>query len=505
MPAKLLTPPTISSAVSLAELDPKTERALARSSPAGLAYVASRGRWQAAPHLLLVAERLCAIERGELDRLMIFQPPRSGKSMLTSHYTPPWFIGRNPDKRVILASFGAKLASDWGRKSRDVLEAWGPTLFDVQVSPRSAASDHWNLLRRGGGMNTAGVGGPITGFGADLLIIDDPLKDAEEAGSEVIRQKQKEWYQSTARTRLMPGGAVVLMQTRWHEDDLAGWLLQEMRDGGDQWDIIVLPAIAEEDDELGRAEGEALWPERFPLHELERTKRAVGGYYFAAMYQQRPVPAGGALFKRHDFRYFTEAPELDLFVMRGSHGDEDRPVGRGHCYRFVTCDPAFSEKETADFTALGLWGVTPWMDLLLLDVARIRFDVENLPAAIHRHFELWKPNDIRIESKAFGTRVINALVNQGLPIIPLDADTDKVTRALSAVPRYECHAVFHRSGGEYVEAYERELLSFPQGAHDDQVDMFAYAALALPQLQLVPVKQSSTGETMTGGLRDLEL
>jgi predicted phage terminase large subunit-like protein len=212
------------------------------------------------------------------------------------------------------------------------------------------------------------------------------------------------------------------------------------------------------------------------------------------------VQDGGALFKRHDFRYFTEDPEADLYVMRGAQGEEDKPVGRSYLYRFVTCDPAFSEKQTADYTAIGLWGVTPWMDLLLLEVARIRFDVENLPAAIRRYWEMWHPSDIRIESKAFGTRVIQALVAQGLPVIPVEADTDKVTRALSAVPRYEAHAVFHRQGGEYVYDYEREILHFPSGAHDDQVDMFSYAALALPELQVLNYRQADAGRTETGGL-----
>jgi len=486
-------------------LRPDAARELARASPAGLAYVASRGRWLPARHLRMISERLCAIERGEIDRLMIFQPPRSGKSMLTSEFTPAWYLGRHPDRRVILASYGAHLASNWGRKSRDVLIEHGPSVFGINVATQSKAADHWNIAGEPGGMNTAGVGGPITGFGADLLIIDDPLKDAEEAGSEVIRAKHVDWWQAVARTRLMAGGAVVLMQTRWHESDLAGWLLEDMRHGGDQWEVLSLPAIAEEDDQLGREEGEALWPSKFPLPDLERTKRALGGYYWAALYQQRPVPAGGAVFKRNDFRYFTEHPEDGLYIMRGAHGDEDKPVGRGYCYEFVTVDPAFSEKETADYTALGLWAVTPWSDLLLLDVARIRFDVENLPAAIQRYWELWKPKDIRIEAKAYGTRVINALVNQGLPIIPLEADTDKVTRALSAVPRYECHAVYHRTGGTYREDYERELLAFPNGAHDDQVDMYSYAALALPQIGVFAYKQQESGTTETGGLATQQL
>jgi predicted phage terminase large subunit-like protein len=492
-------PRTTSSPVSPG-LQPDVARELARASPAGLAYVTAKGRWTPARHLLAISEQLCRIERGEIDRLMIFQPPRSGKSMLTSENTPAWYLGRHPDRRVILCSYGAHLASNWGRKARDILEAYGPAYFDVHVAAMSKAADHWNIAGETGGMNTAGVGGPITGFGADLLIIDDPLKDAEEAGSEVIRTKQIEWWQAVARTRLMAGGAVVLMQTRWHEEDLAGWLLEDMKHGGDQWEVLSLSAIAEEDDQLGRAEGEALWPSKFPLSDLHRTKRALGGYYWAALYQQHPVPAGGALFKRHDFRYFTEDVGNDLYVMKGAQGEEDRPVGRGYCYRFVTCDPAFSEKQTADYTALGLWGVTPWMDLLLLEVARVRFDVENLPAAIRRYWELWHPHDIRIESKAYGTRVIQALVNQGLPVIPVEADTDKVTRALSAVPRYEAHAVFHRQGGEYVYDYEREILHFPSGAHDDQVDMFSYAALALPELQVLSYRQETAGVTQTGGL-----
>lgn len=497
-------PPATSSPASQA-LTPELARKLAWSSPAGLAYVATRGKWLPARHLRAIDERLCAIERGEIDRLMIFQPPRSGKSMLTSEHAPAWYLGRHPDRRVILCSYGAQLASNWGRKARNVLEAYGPSVFDVHVASTSKAADHWNIEGETGGMNTAGVGGPITGFGADLLIIDDPLKDAEEAGSEVIRAKQIDWWQSVARTRLMAGGAVVLMQTRWHELDLAGWLLEDMRHGGDQWEVLSLPAIAEEEDQLGREEGDALWPAKFPLEELERTKRALGGYYWAALYQQRPVPAGGAVFKRSDFRYFAEDPEHDLYVMKGAQGEPDRPVGRGYCYRFVTCDPAFSDKETADYTVMALWGVTPWMDLLLLDLERVRFDMENIASVIRRYYELHHPTDVRVESKAYGAKVIDELVRQGLPILPLEADTNKVTRALGAVPRYECHAVYHRAGAPWLYDYEKELLAFPNAQHDDQVDAYSYAALALPQLQLVSPRQKSAGTTETGGLMSEQL
>ena len=203
--------------------------------------------------------------------------------------------------------------------------------------------------------------------------------------------------------------------------------------------------------------------------------------------------------------YFTEDPAEDLYWLRGGEGEQDRLVGRSHVYRFTTIDPAFSSRETADFTCMCLWAVTEFADLLLLDVERVRFDMEDLSAAIQRNHELHHPSDVRIESQAYGAKVIAQLVRQGLPIIPLEADTDKVTRALSAVPRYENHVVFHRANADWLDAYEHELLTFPNGRNDDCVDAFAYAALALPDLQYFASRQSSVGRTMTGGLLTAKL
>lgn len=460
------------------------------------------------PHLLLLSDAYMQVATGQIPRLIVTMPPQHGKSELISRYGPAWFLGNYPDSKVLLASYGDKYAASWGRKARDLMSEYGQEIFGVRVSERTSASDLWEIAGHEGVMATGGVGGGFTGKGARLLVIDDPVKNAEEASSETIQIKHWEWWISTARTRLAHNAGVILVMTRWNENDLAGQLLAAAElAGGEHWQVLNLPAFAEDaQDPLGRQEGDPLCPELHDHDELERTRKVSAGYWWAAMYQQRPMPAEGGLFKRADFRYYHEDPDSDLYWMRRQpDGEPDKPVGRGHVYRFVTCDPAFSEKETADYTALCLWGVTPWMDLLLLDVERVRFDVENLAAAIRRYYDLHKPTDLRVENKAYGAKVISQLVMQGLPIVPLDADSDKITRALGAVPRYEAHAVYHRVGADWLEAYERELLLFPNGRNDDQVDAYSYAALALPELQLVSTRQKSIGETNLGGFATAEL
>src|SRR5690348_3861723 len=239
-------------------------QALATGTPAGLAWVASDGRWQYAPHLRLLSDALWRVAAGHIRRLMVFMPPRHGKSELVSHYFPAWYLGTRPNRRVILTSYEADFAATWGRKVRDVLAEFGPTLYGVRVRDDSSAANRWDLAEHTGGMVTAGVGGPITGRGADVLIIDDPVKNADDALSATMRERVWEWWRSTAYTRLEPSGAAVLVMTRWHEDDLAGRLLGEMEQGGEHWEVLRLPAIAEEeDDALGRHPGEALWPQRF--------------------------------------------------------------------------------------------------------------------------------------------------------------------------------------------------------------------------------------------------
>lgn len=215
------------------------------SSPAEFAVRASGGRWQLAPHLALLNRFLLDLAAGAITRLLVTMPPRHGKSEFCSKFFPGWFLGTFPDYRVILASYEADFAAEWGGKVRDLMGEFGPAAFDLEVNPATTASARWDLKGHFGGMKTAGVGGPITGKGADLLVIDDPIKNAEEAGSAVRREAIWDWYRSTARTRLEPGGRVLLIQTRWHADDLAGRILESAAESGEPWVVLKVPALSD--------------------------------------------------------------------------------------------------------------------------------------------------------------------------------------------------------------------------------------------------------------------
>lgn len=271
------------------------------TSPAAFAYTASRHRWQPADHLLILSNKLRQVTTGKLKRLMVFMPPRHGKSQLCSQFFPAWYLGHKPDNRVILTSYEADFAATWGWKARSVFEEYGHDLFGLRVRGDSSARNRWDIVKHVGGMNTAGVGGAITGKGADLFIIDDPVKNAEDANSALKRDKAWDWYQSTAYTRLEPDAAMILIMTRWHPEDLGGMLLKEMDSGGDQWDVLKFPAIAEENDLLGRKIGEPLWKERYPVESLKRIEGTVSDYWWLAMYQQRARSRTGKTFKRTDF------------------------------------------------------------------------------------------------------------------------------------------------------------------------------------------------------------
>ncbi len=246
-----------------------------------------------------------AIWRGD-GRIIVTMPPRHGKSEFVSRWLLVWFLELWPRKRIILASYEAGFAAIWGRKTRNAIEA-NPGALTTRIAQDSSAADRWDTTE-GGGMVTAGVGGSITGRGADLLVLDDAAaKNRAQAGSAAWRDAVWDWWTSTARTRLEPHGTIIHVQTRWNEDDLAGRLLRA--DKVNHWKVVNFPAIAEADDVLGRKPGEALWPERYPLEALEALRvgpAAVSSRDWAALYQQRPAPEGGELFHREHFRYFRE-------------------------------------------------------------------------------------------------------------------------------------------------------------------------------------------------------
>ncbi len=465
-------------------------------TPLDLALVASRD-FIAADHLCLLNKYLYSVYRGDIKRLMVMMPPRHGKSSLTSLYFPAWYLSKKPDKRLILTSYEADFASSWGGKTRDLITAQYERL-GVRVAPDSSAKNEWNIYGHKGGMSTAGVGGAITGKGADIFIIDDPVKNSEQAHSPTYRKKTYDWFQSTAYTRLEPDGAMIIIQTRWNKEDLCGTIIKE---SPDDWTILSLPAISKPNDLLGREPGKPLFPDRFGLKELEIIKEKIGSYWFAALYQQDPVDDNTALFKNEFIHYCNYSG--GVFDLEG------KLVIVEDCTIFQTCDPAASTKTTADYFVLCTWAITPDMDLILLDVIRQRLTGPKQVQLFKQAYHTWKPIAQFVEKAGVGETLIQFLLDEGLPIKPVSPGvTDKVTRAIPAAARMEAGKVFIIAaskktwGPEFID----EILTFPLGAHDDQVDNVSYAVsvLALVKKLKIQMDYSKLSKSVSRGCTPFE-
>ena len=413
-------------------------------------------RFEMAHHHRLVVEKLEAVERGEIDRLMIFLPPRHRKSLITSQLFPPWYLGGHPDRSVIAASYGAELALDFGRRVRNfVADPLQAAIFPAcKLATDSTAAHRFNLMS-GGAYYAVGAGGPITGRGADLLLIDDPIKSDAQAYSAIERRTLQSWYETVAYTRLQPGGAIVLIQTRWHQDDLAGWLLREHADDG--WVVVSLPAIAETD-EGWRSQGEALWPKRFPLTRLAQIRQAVGGAAWQALYQQRPAAAEGAVFKREWWKTYTPANTPARF---------EQVV--------LSLDTAFKVGSSNDYSVGLVLGVGE-AGYYLLDVWRDRAEFPELKRKVEILATRWTPHVVLIEDKASGQSLIQELRSDSrLPIRAIKVDSDKVTRAAAITPLVEAGRVFLPEAAPWLPDFMDEVSSFPAAPHDDMVDALTQA------------------------------
>lgn len=422
----------------------------------------SQGAWQRARHLELLCNHLEAVERGEINRLMVFMPPRHGKSEVCSKKFPAWYLGRHPGKEIILSSYAADLAYDFSRIARDTLRERGE-LWNVDVASDSSAVGRWGIEGHRGGCVAAGAGGPITGRGAHVAIIDDPFKNAEEAASQTVRDKVWEWYRSTLRTRLAPGGAIVLIMTRWDEDDLAGRLIKEMKAGGEPWVMVSMAAEAEENDLLGRAPGELLWSEYgFDKAWAETTKRAVGTYFWSALYQQRPSPAAGGMLKRGWWQFYRELPSSFDEIIQ-------------------SWDMTFKDSTGTDFVVGQVWG-RKGADKYLLDQVRDRMDFPATLTAVESLTAKWPQASAKlVEDKANGPAVIAMLKQQISGLIPVEPQGSKVARASAVSPQIEAGNVYlpDPSIAPWVHDFIEECAAFPTGAHDDQVDAMSQALMRL--------------------------
>jgi predicted phage terminase large subunit-like protein len=468
---------------------------ISKISPAEFAEIISGGFWKKAKHLEFLDEQLQRLINREFRGLIVNMPPRHGKSEFISMYFPAWHLWRYPDKRIILTTYSNQFAAIWGRRVKELIEGNREQLgMELKQDARSAAS--FEIAGFRGGMHSAGAGSSITGRGADLLIVDDPVKNSMDAQSSVKRDSMWDWFNSTAMTRLEPLGVAVLLMTRWHKDDLCGRMLEkynvvELQDfafSGQKrkvWIHLSIPAIALQGDILGRQPGEALWPERYDLEELLNKKKNLGASWFEAMFQQNPLTSEDSPFKRKDFRYFTE--EGDYYILGGDTHRENA-VFKNDCVVRASVDLAVKAKESSDYTAAIVFAITPAHQILILEVLRLKITgLEQIRMFEHIQAK-WSPQFIGVESVQFQTALIYQLMDMGFSIKPLKPFADKRMRAQGISLRLANGRVYFRTKAAWLNDFEKELLEFPHSKHDDQADAFAYIDnLIGKNVEIIPV------------------
>ena len=408
-----------------------------------------------------------SVERGQRARIILELPPRHGKSEEASIKFPAWVLGLHPDWPIIEASYSAELAEDFGMKTRDVMgDERYRAVFETRLRADTQARGRW-LTEQGGGYTATGVGGSITGRGFKIGIIDDPLKNREEAESQTIREKVWNWYTSTFYTRQEGYGAIVVICTRWHMDDLVGRLLDQQAKAEaaglkdyDRWTVIRFPAIAEEDEPHRRA-GEPLWPEKFTLDNLNTIRNTVGVYDWASLYQQNPILAENAEFRQEWFRYYEEA---DL---------------RGKALRYTTTvDLAISKDNNADNTVVRTVAKEPSSpNWYLAEESAGHLDPLQTIDAVFYHQQKYR-SEVYLETVAYQKslkyfleeemrkRQVYFTVNE----LKRNTETSKELRVRGLIPLYKAGVIFHRRSDVELE---RELLQFPRGRHDDRADALA--------------------------------
>ena len=466
------------------QLTPKLkERVNSILTPGIFAQRASGGRWRMARHLATIDDAIVDTIMEVTEPILVIEaPPRHGKSELISRYLPAWYLGLFPERRVMLVGYAASFARSWGRKARSLLADHGRDSFGVEVDVRVRAAADWGLQGHEGGMVTAGVGGPLTGRGANLLIIDDPIKNAEQAQSAAIRENHWDWWQTTASTRIEPGGCAIIIATRWNEDDLSGRLIKAAAEG-DGFPVrrLRLPAIAEIDDPLGRDPGEALWPERWPIESLEKLRLTKDAHWWQALYQQRPTDDGRntwpkVYFGKHlwadEFPREFELSALALDPSKGSPG--------------------------GDFSAIVFAGVSGGMFWIDASIER-RSPEKSVRDAIELAIR-YAPQAVVIESNNFQSLLAPEFDRQcrdlrvpPLPIQLVEQRISKETRIKRLGP-YLWRENLRLRDTPGCRELEKQLRAFPFGEHDDGPDSLELAIRTL--IALVGQNRGDFGQTL---------
>ena len=427
-------------------------------------------------HIELLCDRLQKVADGKIKRLMVFLPPRSSKSLITSKIFPAWYMGRNPNHEIMSVSHSDQLASDFGRSVRDIVntEEYQRIFKGVQLKADVKAAGKWKT-NQNGSYYAAGVRSQIAGRGAHLALLDDVMSE-EDSFSEAGRRYIKEWYPSGLRTRLMPNGSIIIINTRYHFDDLCGWLLKQETDlTENKWEVISIPAWLDSTaaELLGLPEGHSYFPEWKPDEVLRVDEQEIrasnGSRYWDALYMQNPSPEDGGIIKKKWFEWWEY---------------EDPP----HCEMIIqTYDTAFSTRKTADYSVIQTWGIFHQMErneyggesyvpcLILLGNVKDRFEYPELRRIAQVLFQKHRPDVCIVEKKASGQSLIQDMRRAGLPVLEYLPDRDKVSRVYASTPIMEAGRLYIPRGKEWANDLFDEALAFPNGAHDDQVDCMTMA------------------------------
>jgi predicted phage terminase large subunit-like protein len=411
-----------------------------------------------------IAEKFNKLATGEITRLIVNMPPRHTKSEFASFLLPSWMVGRNPKLKIIQATHTGELAVRFGRKSKHLIDSDDyKKIFDTTLQEDSKAAGRWETAQ-GGEYFAAGVGGAITGRGADLLIIDDPHSE-QDALSPTALESAYEWYTSGPRQRLQPGGKIVLVMTRWSTKDLTAKLIQNQKEPkSDQWHVVEFPALMDHG---------PVWPEYWNIEELEKVKASLPVGKWNAQWMQQPTSEEGAILKREWWNVYDKEDIPPLHHVIQSY------------------DTAFLKKETADYSAITTWGVfypnedSP-ANLLLLDAIKGRYEFPELRRLALQQYDYWKPESVIVEAKASGLPLTYELRQMDIPVINFTPSkgNDKHARVNAVAPLFESGMIW-APDQKFAEEVVEECAAFPNGDHDDLVDSTTQAIMRFRQGGLI--------------------
>ena len=432
-------------------------------------------------HHKIINKKFNDIATGKIKRLIINMPPRHTKSEFASYLLPAWMIGKNPKLKIIQATHTADLAIDFGRKTKNLVdEPRYRELFPTRLQEDSQAAGKWKT-EQGGEYFAAGVGGAITGRGANLLIIDDPHKEQDIRGDGKSFDKAMSWYTAGPRQRLQPGGSIVIVMTRWSTKDVTGQLLKaQSEEGSDQWEVVELPALL--------PDGKPVWPEYWTSEELLKTKASIPVSNWNAQYMQSPTGDEGALIKREWWKDWKHKypPKTDYIIQ--------------------SYDTAFTKGTKSDYSAITTWGVftteADGQNIILLDAFKDRYEFPELRRVAYQQYLDWKPDMVIIEAKASGLPLTHELRQMDIPVINFTPSrgNDKHVRVNSVAPLFESGKIWAPMHEHFAQEVVEECAAFPFGEHDDYVDSTTQAIMRIRQGGMVRHPEDYKEEKVVKGV-----